>query len=143
MVSAIDYSARGRVKEINGDTLVFLPAGTTYELHLKLAGGAYTGPLDRPVDALIRCQARKIWTVPSGGNFVQPIFGQPRIIQGRVEWLDEKTLVVRAGATFIVEVPTSSAAIDLANGAIEAGAMVNVTVLPGAAIEVCAKPAGV
>ena len=93
------------------------------------------GPIDRPVEAVIRAQARKVWTVPSGGNFVQPIFGPPRIVQGRVKWLDETTLVVQAGTHFVIDVPASDRAFGLANGAIEAGSLVNVTVLPGATFE--------
>ena len=79
--------------------------------------------------------ARKVWTVPSGGNFIAPIFGPPKTIQGRVKWLDEKTLVVHAGTSFLVELPASDQALDLANGPIEVGAMVNVTASPGATAE--------
>ena len=50
---------------------------------------------DRPVEALVRVRARKVWTVPSGGLFVAPIFGPPRIVQGRVRALDEHEIVIR------------------------------------------------
>lgn len=135
MASVNDYPARGRVKQSNGDTIVFLPAGTNYELRLKSEGGAYAGPIDTPVEGIIRVTARKIWTVPSGGNFIQPIFGEPRIIQGRVKWLDERLLVIQAGTSFVVQLPQSERAIDLANGAIEASTLVNVTALPGATFD--------
>ena len=135
MSSPNDYPARGRVKQIDDNTVVFVPAGTNYELHLKRSETQFSGPIDKPVEAMIRVTARKIWTVPSGGNFIQPIFGSPRIIQGRVRWLDERRLVVHAGTSFLVELPQSDQAVDLANGAIEAGSLVNVTALPGAVFE--------
>lgn len=135
MPSINDFPARGTVKQVDGDKIVFLPSGTNYELHLKSANGEVPTASDRPVDALIRFTARKIWTVPSGGNFIEPIFGQPRIVQGRVQWLDDRTLVVKASTNFVVELPASAQAIDLAHGGIETGVMVNVTALPGATIE--------
>jgi hypothetical protein len=134
MASANDYPARGRIKSANGDVVVFQPSGTNYELHLK-ADAATQAPLDKPIECAIHVTARKVWTVPSGGNFVQPIFGEPRIIQGRVKWLDERRLVVQAGANFLVELPASASALDLANGGIEVGSLVNVTAAPGAAFQ--------
>jgi hypothetical protein len=132
---ANDYPARGKIKQIDGDTVVFVPSGTNYELHLKREGESITGPIDKPIEATIKVTARKLWTVPSGGNFVQPIFGSPRIIQGRVKWLDERRMVVQAGANFLVELPGNSQALDLASGGVEVGSLVNVTALPGATIE--------
>lgn len=129
-----DYPAKGRIKSATDEGVVFLPAGTNYELHLATQN-PYKGPIDRPIEGIIRVMGRKIWTVPTGGNFVQPIFGEPRIIQGRVKWLDERLLVVQAATMFVVEVPANSQAIDLANGGIEAGSLVNVTALPGATFE--------
>jgi hypothetical protein len=134
MASPNDYPARGRVKRIDGDSVVFIPTGTNYELHLNGGEGTFSGPIDKPIDAVIRVTARKIWTVPSGGNFIQPIFGSPRIIQGRVKWLDDRRMVVSAGTNFLVELPPSEEAVALANGAVEVGSMVNVTALPGATL---------
>ena len=135
MPSINDFPARGSVKPLTADTLIFLPTGTNYELHLKTTGTEAPAQ-SRPVEAIIRVTARKVWTVPSGGNFIQPIFGPPRIIQGRVKWLDDRTLVVHAGTDFVVDMPASAQAIDLANGTVQVGAMVNVTALPGATIEI-------
>lgn len=132
MADLMDFPARGRIKQVNDGMVVFLPAGTNYELHLKTADGPYTGPVDQPIRGLIRVTARKLWTVPSGGNFIAPIFGNPRTIQGRVKWLDSHLLVVQAGTNFVVELPGSDVAIDLANGVIELASVVNVTALPGA-----------
>jgi hypothetical protein len=134
MLSINDFSARGKITEVRGTTVVFHPAGTNYQLHLESLGQVEVS--DRLVEATIRVQGRKVWTVPSGGNFVAPIFGQPKIVQGRVKWLDERQLVVQAGTNFVVELPAADQAFDLANGAISAGVMVNVTVMAGGTIEI-------
>jgi hypothetical protein len=125
--------ARGRVSGKRDNLVVFAPHGTNYELHLVAPD--YSGPVERLGKGVVRVTARKVWTVPSGGNFIAPIFGPPRIVQGRVRALDERTLVVQAGTPVVVELPEDPSGIDLANGPIVVGALVNVTALPGARFE--------
>lgn len=136
----IDCPTHGKIIEVNDDSVVFAPAGTSYELLLK-APQRYAGATNTPVEVVIRARARKVWTVPSGGNFIVPIKGSPRIIQGRVTHADEKQLVVRAGATFLIELPSAEHAVDLPSGPITLGNMVNVTALPGATVEIVARHA--
>ena len=139
MPSPLDFPTKGKVKDTRAGEVVFLPAGTNYELYLKT--GSYNGPTNLPVLALIRATARKVYTVPSGGNFITPIQGPPRIVQGRVLWADDQTLVVRAGANVIVELPAADSAIDLDEGPIALNKMVNVTLFPGATFELATEPA--
>jgi hypothetical protein len=137
-ISAVtQFPAVGKITQIlpDGKTIVFQPSGTNYELHLGLTNGEKVQVSTRPIEGIIHVKARKVWTVPSGGKFIAPIFGPPKTIQGRVKWLDERVLLVQGGTNFVVEMPPSDAAVDLANGAIEAGALVNVTALPGATFE--------
>ena len=129
MPSPSDFPTPGKVTAVLDGSVIFAPRGTSYELHLK-AAGPYSGPTNTPVEAIIRVQARKVWTVPSGGNFITPIMGPPKIIQGWVKHLDERQLVVHAGASFIVDLPSADSALDLANGAIAVGTMVKLTPLP-------------
>ena len=136
-----DFLARGKILSITGKTVVFRPSNTNYELHIGVAGNEPPTVSDQPIHATIRVRARKVWTVPSGGNFIAPIFGQPKIIQGRVKWLDDRTLVVHAGTDFVVEMPASDQAVDLANGVIGVGSLVNVTAMPGATFELRAPVA--
>lgn len=133
-----DFPAKGKVLRADGDSVVFAPAGTTYQLQLTRAG--YGGPLNEPVRALLRARARKVLTVPSGGNFINPIVGTPRIIQGWVLSGDARQLVVHAGAPFIVELPESEAAIELTEGPIAANRLVNIVLLPGATLELASDP---
>jgi len=133
-----DFPARGKVIDVRGDNvIVFQPHGSTYEMHLQTEH-RYAGPVGEPVQARIRLSARKIYTVPSGGNFVQPIFGQPRIVQGRVKFVDERSLVVHAGAPIIVDLPGADSAIDLTEGQIRVNHLANVVALPGATFELLA-----
>jgi hypothetical protein len=134
MPSPSDFPTRGKVTAVQDGQLTFVPRDTTYELFLKTAK-PYTGPVNAPVDALIRLSARKVYTVPSGGNFITPIFGPPKIVQGRVRYLDDRYVVVQAGAKVIVELPGGDSAIDLEDGYITLNKMVNVVAFPGATFE--------
>ena len=135
MPSSTDFPTWGKVIEVKDGVVVFNPRGTTYELHLKVPAGAALPELNAPVQVLIRANGRKVWTVPSGGNFIVPIQGPPRIVQGRVKYADDRQVLVHAGASVIVDLPAAESAIDLPNGAIAVGTMVNATLLPGATVE--------
>lgn len=125
--------ASGKVIAVKDGGVVFSPAGTNYEL--QLACPKYEGAVNTPVKAMIYVTARKVYTVPSGGNFVSPIFGPPRMVQGRVRSGDERSVVVHAGCPFHVELPSAESGIDLVNGPITVGKMVNVVCQPGARVE--------
>lgn len=131
----VRFPARGKVTQNKGDSILFAPTGTNYELQLRVPAGRYDGPVGTPIECVIRVQARKVYSVASGGNFIQPLFGPPRIIQGRVRALDDGRLVVHAGTPIVVDLPTDTAAIDLNRGAITVGSVVNVVALPGAGVE--------
>ena len=130
VASASVNTARGKVLRVVKDLVVFVPDGTPYQLHLACPG--YPGPVEVPVVGEIRVLARKAYTVPSGGNFVSPIFGPPRIIQGRVRAVEGNIIVVQAGTRFHVRLPDEASAVELANGPIAVGSLVNVVVMPGA-----------
>lgn len=132
MTTVTEPLACGTVQEVRPGSIVLRPAGTNYALHLACTHALSAGAFVR---GRIRLQARKIWTVPSGGNFVAPIMGPPRIVQGRVRQLDQKQMVLQAGTSVIVDLPGSDEAYDLANGPVAVGALVNVTAMPGASFE--------
>jgi hypothetical protein len=131
------YAARGKVTAVKDGVLTFAPSGTNYEMHLASPNDA--GQVGALAEGLIHVVARKLWTVPSGGNFVSPIFGSPRTIQGRVRMVSNGTIVVHAGAPFVVDLPTDDAGIGLPNGLITVGAMVNIMAMPGARFVPLAK----
>ena len=126
--------ALGKVLSAGDGAVVFNPAGTNYEL--KLVAPGYAGPVHGPpVRGILRVTARKVWTVPSGGNFIAPIFGPPRTIQGRVRSIDGNRMVVHAGCQIWVDLPDNDIVYDLACGPIRVGGIVNVSALPGATFE--------
>ena len=127
--SASANTARGKVLRVVNDLVVFAPDGTTYQLHLACPG--YPGPVGVPAVGEIRVVARKAYTVPSGGNFVSPIYGPPRTIQGRVRAVEGNTIVVQAGMQFHVRLPDEASAVELANGPIAVGSLINVVAMPG------------
>lgn len=133
-MTIVDESvSKGIVLRVENGRAVFQPAGTSYEHHLDCE--AYAGPIGRPVRLVISAKARKVYSMPSGGNWVAPILGTPRTIQGRVMMVDAKSIIVHAGARFVVELPTGSDTIDLNNGDIQIGSMVNVVAMPGVRLE--------
>lgn len=132
MASPADFPAKGKIIRIEGDSVVFVPSNTNYELLLK---GTYAGPLNTLVYLQIRAVGRKLLTVPSGGNFIAPIFGPPKTIQGRVKYADATQVVIQAGAPITVALPTADSAIDLNNGSVTVGQMLNAIVLAGATFE--------
>jgi hypothetical protein len=123
----------GKVTAVREGLVTFTPAGTNYELHLVCP--RYSGPVNTPVHGLIRVKARKVYTVPSGGLFVTPIFGSPRIIQGRIRALDQKSMVLHAGGNIVVDFPDDDAGFDLVNGPLTVGALANVVAFPGTTFE--------
>jgi hypothetical protein len=128
------FLARGKVVEAKDSTVVFTPADTNYQMHLQTTG-AYAGPMGQYVEARIRVKARKVYTVPSGGGFVAPIFGPPKTLQGRALYVDDRQVVIRAGAPIAVDLPSSDEAVDLTDGPVKVGEMINVAALPGATFE--------
>ena len=130
----------GRVLSNERGTVVFQPRGTTYELHLAEPEGGLNLPVGKPGKAHLHVRARKVYSVPSGGAFVVPIMGTPRIVQGRVTSVLEsggasRRIVLQAGASVLVDLPADDHAIDLGEGPIEVGSLVNVVCEPGAWIE--------
>src|SRR4051812_23657659 len=139
MPKATDFPAIGRVLSKDDTSVVFNPLNTNYELKLLIAN--YDGPIGQRLEAFITVSARKVYTVPSGGNFIAPIFGPPRIIQGRVKFLDEREMVVHGGAPVIIQLPAGEDAFDLANGDLTFASLANVVALPGAKFQLAAVAA--
>jgi hypothetical protein len=139
MATASDFPARGKVVSVQDNAVVFAPSNTNYQLRLERQGGgpdAPSIPTGVVLDAILRVTARKVWTVPSGGNFIDPIYGPPRKIQGRIRYLDEEQMVVQAGTPVLVKLPQDPEAFGLVRGPLTVGGLVNVSALPNATIEV-------
>jgi hypothetical protein len=141
MPSLAAFAARGKVIRVNDDSVVFQPKDTNYELQLATKG-KYDGPVNVPVNVQVRVTVRKLLTVPSGGAFISPIFGPPKTVQGRVKHVEEGAIVVQAGMPFVLDLPSADHQLDLNNGPITVGHMVNAIVLPGATFELMGSTVG-
>ena len=126
--------ARGKVTEANDSRVVFQPFDTNYQLHLKTVR-PYAGPIGQLISARIHAKAVKVYTVPSGGGFISPLFGPPEIIKGRAMQVDDRQVVIRAGVPVTVELPATDEAVDLSEGPLAVGCLVNAVTVAGATFE--------
>jgi hypothetical protein len=75
--------ATGRLESIDADTLVLGIPGTDYRIHLVGKPPEGAGPGAR-ITGRITARAKRVDKVPSGGRFIEPVFGRPRRVQGRI-----------------------------------------------------------
>src|SRR4051794_37631883 len=75
-VDPASRTTKGVILRHEEGVAIFRPIDTSYEHHLA-APASFSAEVGRNVRAVIRVNARKVYTVMSGGNFVQPILGQP------------------------------------------------------------------
>jgi hypothetical protein len=100
---------------------------TSYEIRLVSEGDVST-PVGKRIVGTINVRARRIDAVDAGGRFVEPIYGRPRRVQGRVIAVDGDAIVVDAGV-IVHATPTDGrqSATDF-----EPGQLVSFDVLKGA-----------
>ncbi|MCC6680188.1 MAG: hypothetical protein IT445_04715 [Phycisphaeraceae bacterium] len=67
--------------------------GTEYRLHLQ-ASRPLAAEVGRRVTGVIRARAKRVDKVGIGGRFVEPVFGRPRRVQGRVVGRDEQARLI-------------------------------------------------
>jgi hypothetical protein len=90
--------------------------GTNYRNSFKFDG--LTPPIGKKIYGTIYAQGRKIEEVSDGGNYVEPLFGRPRRMQGLVLAQDtaKNELLVQAGYEVVVKLPDTQKAADFAVG---------------------------
>ncbi len=103
---------------------------TNYELHLVPQGRVRAEEGKRLI-GIVRAKARRLDIVHTGGRFVEPVYGRPRRVQGRVIAIQDGSVVVDAG------LPVHCAPTDPRQKAeqFEVGQLVSFDVLDGATIE--------
>jgi hypothetical protein len=71
---------------------------TSYRTHL-VPTRPIKGDLGKRILGVIRVDARRVDTVDTGGKYIEPVFGRPRRVQGRVIAHNDstRTIVVDAG----------------------------------------------
>jgi len=101
--SKIDPSiARGTLGSVVAATatrpayITFNVPNTSYELHLLPTSEVKTQPGKRLIGT-IRAQARRMDVVQTGGQYIEPVMGRPRRVQGTVIAIAGDAVVVDAG----------------------------------------------
>jgi hypothetical protein len=123
--------ARGVLESIEGGLVVLSIPGTSYRLHLVPT--VPPGEIDAAPGAKIRgrIQARALRMHPArgGGRFIEPVWGAPRIVAGRIVSIDAAAgrVCVDAAVPMWVAAPPGQ---DL--GAFSPGQLVNFHVESGA-----------
>jgi hypothetical protein len=89
MPTKLDTTAQppteGRLIELAEDMLTLGIAGTDYKLNLvheiDLPEGTTVG---RKVTGTLHAMARRVDVITAGGCYIEPVFGRPRRVQGRI-----------------------------------------------------------
>ncbi len=88
--------ARGTLLSVTPSYIVMGIPNTSYELHLVPTAPIATLPGKRLLGT-IRLQARRIDAVGTGGQFIEPVYGRPRRVQGTVLRTEAGAVVIDAG----------------------------------------------
>jgi hypothetical protein len=78
------------------ERLVLSFPNTSYRVHLIPQGKVQT-PVGKRIIGTIHAKARRIDEVRTGGRYVEPVYGRPRRVQGRVIGTEAGAVVVDAG----------------------------------------------
>jgi len=83
--------ARAVLEERTGEILVLAVTGTSYKLQLKAAdnGQTITTETGKRIKGIINAKAMRIHNAKAGGKFIEPVWGEPRIVSGAVLAVDE------------------------------------------------------
>ena len=119
--------ARTVLEERHEDRVVLSVPETDYRIHLDTYKPVEIEPGKRAVGT-IRAQARRIDVCGTGGRFVEPVYGRPRRVQGRIVAVDpvDQTVTIDAGVPIVAAVQAPQRAEQF-----EVGAIVTCAVLAG------------
>ena len=94
----------GVVAESGLERLVLSLPGTDYRLHLVMADGVAPPEAGSRVTGVVRARALRVDVVGAGGRYVEPVFGRPRRVQGRIVGGDPRAneLHVSAGPVMVI-----------------------------------------
>lgn len=97
-------TARGRLVENHDSMIVLGLDGTDYQLYLAVASPVGE-KIGKSVAGRILARAKRVDVVCTGGRYIEPIYGRPRRLQGRIMQLDPATnaLTVQTACPFVCE----------------------------------------
>lgn len=118
-----------RLAEATDEMVVLTFTGTDYKMELRVTQRPTTD-VGKRIKGVIRGQARRIDICGTGGKFVEPVYGRPKRVQGKIVAVDltSGTVTVDAGcAPLVIMVDANQNAGDFTEGD-----FVTFAVLPGA-----------
>ena len=121
--------ARGTLLELAEGRLVLGVPGTEYRLHLvpTISHEEITTPVGKRIRGEIVAEALKINRERGGGGFIEPVWGEPRIVGGKVLAVEAGRVLVEAAVPmWVVLDGAGQSATDFA-----AGQMINFYVRSG------------
>jgi len=78
---------RGVLHSANGSEITITIPGTDYQLRFA-QGGATSAHPGKRVKGHVHAKALHMHKAQAGGGFIEPVMGQPRIVQGVVRGID-------------------------------------------------------
>ena len=107
---------------------------SNYQLHLIPVGPISIASVGKRIVGTIRVTARRVDVVDTGGKYVEPIYGRPRRVQGRVVSTDAKSNTVTVDAGVPIQLKLGDAR--QTAGQFLVGELVSCDVMDGGTFEV-------
>lgn len=93
MTTKVDANeiTRAVLEEITDNVLVLKIPGTSYKLQLavKADSESITTEPGKRIKGIIHAKAMQMHNAKAGGKFIEPVWGEPRIVSGTVSAIDE------------------------------------------------------
>jgi hypothetical protein len=115
--------------ERRGDLLVLSIPGTQYRLHLvpEVPPQEISTVPGKRIRGVIRATALRLHPAAAGGRFIEPVWGEPRIVQGVILAVEPDRVLVDASVPMWVALAEE----DRGRAPLEPGQMVNFYVTSG------------
>ncbi len=129
--TASDAAVHGQLIENGSEKIVLALPGTDYQLHLVVTGRVAVEAGKR-VTGRVLARAKRVDVVGTGGRFIEPVYGRPRRVQGRIAETDASanTITVQCACPIVCELTVGQRASEF-----ELGQLVSFDVEPGARFE--------
>ncbi|MFM7260019.1 MAG: hypothetical protein ACKO3W_05385, partial [bacterium] len=110
-------ACRVRLEEATSSDIVVSIPGTEYVLALR-AGGPTSAAPGKRLSGTLSGRAQKFHRATAGGEFIEPVEGHPRIVQGRIREVDPtgNRVLLQAVIPMWVTLETGQSARDFAAG---------------------------
>ena len=87
MQSTASDITRAVLQHMDGDKIILAIPSTDYQIHLMCSGNTAT-QVGKRIQGVINIKALRMHKASAGGSFIEPIYGHPRVVQGRVLAVD-------------------------------------------------------